>query len=74
MSHFKFYSAKPYNLDKMIEYAEKISKPFIFCRVDLYNLNGDIKFGEITFYPGGATQQFSSEQADLEVSSWLNIK
>ena len=51
---------KPDNLDLMIEYAEKISNPFIFCRVDLYNLNGQIKFGEITFYPGGATQQFSS--------------
>ncbi|WP_312535371.1 ATP-grasp fold amidoligase family protein [Acinetobacter variabilis] len=65
---------KPDNLDLMIEYAEKISNPFIFCRVDLYNLNGQIKFGEITFYPGGATQQFSSEEADLEVSSWLKIQ
>jgi len=64
---------KPNNLDLMIEYAEKISNPFIFCRVDLYNLNGQIKFGEITFYPGGATQQFSSKEADLEVSSWLKI-
>ncbi|EFF84026.1 hypothetical protein HMP0015_0454, partial [Acinetobacter haemolyticus ATCC 19194] len=65
---------KPNNLNVMIEYAERISNPFVFCRVDLYNLNGDIKFGEITFYPGGATQQFSNEEADLEVSSWLNIK
>lgn len=65
---------KPENLELMIEYAEKISNPFIFCRVDLYNLNGEIKFGEITFYPGGATQQFSSEKADIEVASWLNIK
>lgn len=64
---------KPNNLDLMIQYAEKISNPFIFCRVDLYNVNGEIKFGEITFYPGGATQQFSSEKADLEVSSWLKI-
>lgn len=65
---------RPDNLDSMIEYAEKISKPFIFCRVDLYNVNDKIKFGEITFYPGGATQQFSCEKADLEVSSWLKIQ
>lgn len=65
---------KPDNFDLMIEYAEKIANPFVFCRVDLYNLNGQIKFGEITFYPGGATQQFSSEEADLEVSSWLKIQ
>lgn len=65
---------KPENLELMIEYAEKISSPFPFCRVDLYNNNGEIKFGEITFFPGGATQQFSSEQADLMVSSWLRVK
>ena len=65
--------SKPDNFDTMIHYAEKISEPFLFCRVDLYNLNGEIKFGEITFYPGGATQQFSSEEADLEVASWLKI-
>lgn len=64
---------KPSNLEEMINVAEKISEPFIFCRVDLYNNKGEIKFGEITFYPGGASQQFSSEQADLKVSGWLNI-
>lgn len=65
---------KPDNFQLMIEYAEKIADPFIFCRVDLYNNNGEIKFGEITFYPGGATQQFSSEEADLLASSWLDIE
>lgn len=64
---------KPINLEEMIEISEKISEPFIFCRVDLYNNNGQINFGEITFYPGGATQQFSSEKSDLMVSNWLDI-
>ena len=35
----------------MSEIAIKISKPFEFCRVDLYNINGKIYFGEITFVP-----------------------
>lgn len=64
---------KPKELNLMIEYAEKISTPFIFCRVDLYNNQGEIKFGEVTFYPGGATQQFSSEEKDLEVGSWIDL-
>lgn len=64
---------EPEGLKLMIQYAEKISSPFIFCRVDLYNIDGDIKFGEITFYPGGATQQFSSRKRDLEVASWLDL-
>lgn len=65
---------KPENLELMIEYAEKISSPFPFCRVDLYNNNGEIKFGEITFFPGGATQQFSTDESDRMVSSWLRVK
>lgn len=64
---------KPSNLEEMIRVSEQISKPFKFCRVDLYNNNNEIKFGEITFYPGGATQQFSSVESDLMVSSWLDI-
>lgn len=62
---------KPENLELMLDYAEKIARPFPFCRVDLYNVDGVIKFGEITFYPGGATQQFSCKEKDLEVASWI---
>lgn len=64
---------KPNNLEQMLKIAEKIAAPFPFCRVDLYNNNGEIKFGEITFYPGGATQQFSSEEADRMVASWIKL-
>ncbi len=42
--------SKPDNFEKMKEYAQILSKPFTFCRVDLYNVNGKIIFGEITFY------------------------
>lgn len=43
---------KPRNLISMIEVAEKLSQSFDFLRVDLFNLNGCIYFGEITVYPG----------------------
>jgi hypothetical protein len=33
----------------MIEIAEKLSKGFSHVRVDLYNINGAIYFGEMTF-------------------------
>lgn len=64
---------KPTNLNQMISIAETIANPFSFCRIDLYNIDGNIKFGEVTFYPGGATQQFSSEDVDLMVASWLHV-
>lgn len=42
---------KPKNLNKMISIAEDLSKDFPFVRVDFYNDNGNIIFGELTFTP-----------------------
>ena len=42
---------KPLNFNKMIDIASKLSKGFEFVRVDLYNINGNIYFGELTFTP-----------------------
>lgn len=39
----------PSNIKEMIKIAEKLSSDFSFVRVDLYNFNGKILFGEMTF-------------------------
>lgn len=44
---------KPANIREMFNYAEKLSKTFPFVRVDLYNVDGKIYFGELTFTPAG---------------------
>ena len=44
---------RPHNLDKAIEYVEKLSKPFKFVRTDLYLCGDEIYFGELTFTPAG---------------------
>lgn len=41
---------KPDNLEEMIEIAEKLSTGLKQLRVDLYNINGNIYFGEMTFF------------------------
>ncbi len=64
---------KPENFEKMIEIARKLSEPFPFCRVDLYNVDGDIYFGEITFYHGGGCNDIQPEEWDLRLGSWINI-
>ncbi|MSU02126.1 ATP-grasp fold amidoligase family protein [Tissierella pigra] len=66
--------SKPDNFNKMVEYAEILSKPFPFCRVDLYNINEEIYFGEITFYPGGATQIVEPEEWELKMGEWIDLK
>lgn len=46
-----FTLPKPDNIDKMFEIASELSKGLPFARIDLYNSEGKIFFGEITFYP-----------------------
>ena len=41
----------PANLSEMISIADRLSNGFTFLRVDLYNVEGRIYFGELTFYP-----------------------
>lgn len=64
---------KPENFDKMIEYAAILSKPFPHCRVDLYNIEGKIYFGEITFYHGGGCNDVQPLEWDLRIGSWIDI-
>ena len=52
---------KPAGYDRMLEVAEILAKPFPVVRVDLYNLNGKIYFGEMTFTSYGAIMDFYSD-------------
>jgi hypothetical protein len=59
----KYYD-RPDSLDQMIDYAKRLSEPFSFVRVDFYDINGNVIFGEMTFTPTG--DDFSkSFQVDL---------
>ena len=42
---------KPENWEKMLSIAKVLSEGFPYVRVDLYNINGKILFGEMTFTP-----------------------
>lgn len=64
---------KPENFERMVEIARKLSQPFPFCRVDLYNVDGKIYFGEITFYHGGGCNNIQPEEWDLKIGSWIDI-
>ena len=64
---------RPQNFDKMVEIAEKLSKPFHHARVDLYNIEGRIVFGEITFYSAGGFVHIASEEMDKEIGSWIKL-
>lgn len=64
---------KPKKFDKMIEFAEKLSKDKLFVRVDFYEINGQLYFGEITFYPGAGFEKFKPESYDYLLGSWIEL-
>ena len=55
---------KPLTLLKMLEVAKILSKKFIYVRVDLYEVDGQLFFGELTFTPGAGQQKFESLEVD----------
>lgn len=61
----------PDNLNKMISLAEKLSNNEPFLRVDFYNVNGKIYFGELTFYPASGMGRWTASEADLKVGMYL---
>lgn len=56
---------KPDNFDTMVQIAESLSAGFPHVRVDLYNLNGKIYFGELTFYPASGYTVFTPDEFDF---------
>jgi len=50
--NYKGTVSKPENYEEMLALAEKISAPFKEVRIDLYNVDGKIYFGEATFFSG----------------------
>lgn len=63
----------PSNLASMVELAEKLSEGHIFLRVDLYNVNGAIYFGETTFYPNSGFGEFVPECWNFKIGEMLNL-
>lgn len=64
---------KPENLEKMLEIAEKLAKPFPVVRVDLYNIAGHVYFGELTFTSLGGTMDFYTQDCLYEMGSLIDI-
>lgn len=62
----------PDNFEQMIEIVKNLSKSFNFVRVDLYNKDGHIYFGELTFSPGSGYEPFSDYKYDAYYGKLLN--
>ena len=65
---------KPKNYEIMLELAEKIAKDFDYVRVDLYNINGKIYFGELTHYSASGRGKLEPSFFDFKLGKYWKIK
>ena len=64
---------KPKNLDKMFEFAEILSKNIPFVRVDFYESNGNLYFGELTFYPSAGFDNTRTKDCQEYLDKQLKV-
>src|SRR5690606_14153980 len=72
----RFYEGqveKPENFELMCQLAKKLAGDFPFVRVDLYNIEGKIIFGEMTFYPTDGRKEFRPEQYNEILGSYIDL-
>lgn len=72
-SFFEGELEKPKNLNEMIEVAEKLACEFPFVRVDLYNIDGKVLFGEMTFYPNDGRKKYIPDEYNKIIGDYLKL-
>lgn len=55
---------QPVSFELMKEISARLSESFPEARIDLYEVEGEVKFGEITFYDGSGYMTFTPDDFD----------
>jgi hypothetical protein len=69
----KVLPEKPSCFEEMKDVATALSKGLPHVRVDLYEADGHVYFGELTFYHFGGMVRFEPEEWDYKFGSWLKL-
>lgn len=64
---------KPKTFEKMVELSKKISKGLKHVRIDFYEVDGNLYFGEITFYNFSGLSPFNDIKWDKMFGEWIEI-
>lgn len=64
---------RPQNLSLMIKLAEILCEGFSHVRVDFYEMDGKVYFGEMTFTSESGIEKFSSEEYDLLLGNLIRL-
>jgi hypothetical protein len=64
---------KPSKLDEMICISESLASGLDFVRVDLYEVDRQVFFGELTFSPEGGIGEFNPSIWDTKIGEYLTL-
>lgn len=64
---------KPNGFERMVSIAEMLSENLHHVRIDLYDINGKVYFGEFTFFHSGGVSTFKPAKWDEKIGTWLNL-
>lgn len=64
---------KPTALEGMINICKQLSRDLSFARVDLYQVNDSVFFGEITFFPNNGLGTFKPDDWNSIMGSLINL-
>ena len=64
---------KPSNFELMILIAEKLSFGIPFVRIDFYETQNQLFFGEMTFFPGNGVEEFEPDFWDGKIGDLLYL-
>lgn len=64
---------KPEKFEEMKDLSAKLSQGMKFVRIDFYEINGKIYFGEYTFFHGSGYGRFEPVEYDLKVGELLKL-
>ena len=64
---------QPESFEEMKKIAEKLSKEMKFVRIDLYEIDGRLYFGEFTFFPGGGFWPLKPEKWEKKLGDLIHL-
>ena len=65
---------KPHNFELMKVFAERLSKGTRHLRVDFYEVDGHLYFGELTFFMDSGCSNVQPPEWNRVIGSWISIK
>ena len=64
---------KPVFLEEMLELSRKLAKDIPHVRVDWYYVDGQLYFGELTFFDASGYDDFEPDEWNEMIGSWITL-